>query len=189
MFYHWSIGLQPVALLLLLPNTDRLQQVEDIVGGYTWQLKKINIIYRFHKLVFHRGDSSLECFNWANENYGLWQSDLVRYNTEGKQFLSLLNLRRRDNERWAVHVPWLSHGWPSLSFLAIATFFTSGQSMNIHWLPLYCTCFVIINIIPCIKCPRGFNFWEKYPEGYFHGYKWIKRKRKKHPCHQYFKQG
>ena len=38
------------------------------------------------------------------------------------------------------HVLWLSQGWLSLSFLAIATFFTSGQSMNIHWLPLYCTC-------------------------------------------------
>jgi hypothetical protein len=33
---------------------------------------------------------------------------------------------------------------------------------------------VIINIIPNIKCPRGFNFREKNPEGYFHGFKWIK---------------
>jgi hypothetical protein len=27
---------------------------------------------------------------------------------------------------------------------------------------------------------------KKYPEGYFHGFKWIKRKGKKNPCHQYF---
>ena len=45
---------------------------------------------------------------------------------------------------------------------------------------------VIINIIPSIKCPRGFNLEKKYPEGYFHGFKWIKRIRKKHPSHQYF---
>ena len=30
------------------------------------------------------------------------------------------------------------------------------------------------------------NLVKKYLEGYFHGFKWIKRKRKKHPCHQYF---
>ena len=27
---------------------------------------------------------------------------------------------------------------------------------------------------------------KKYPEGYFHGFKWIKRKGEKNPCHQYF---
>ena len=82
-------------------------------------------------------------FQWANKNYRLWHSALVRYHTEGKQFLSLLSLTRRDNKRWAVQVPWLSQGWlqnVSLSFLTIATFFTSGQRMNIYWLPLYCTC-------------------------------------------------
>jgi hypothetical protein len=44
---------------------------------------------------------------------------------------------------------------------------------------LYCLLFfnTRIQITPSIKCPRGFNFMVL---------KWIKRKRKKHPCHQYF---
>jgi len=35
------------------------------------KLKKVKTIYRFHKLVFDRGDSSLEYFNRATQKYGL----------------------------------------------------------------------------------------------------------------------
>ena len=40
--------------LLLLPNTDRPQLVEDYVCGSTCQLQKVKIIYRCYKLVFAR---------------------------------------------------------------------------------------------------------------------------------------
>jgi hypothetical protein len=46
--------------LLLLPNTDRPQLVEDYVCGSTCQLQKVKIIYRCYKLVFARRDSP--CF-------------------------------------------------------------------------------------------------------------------------------
>lgn len=75
------------------------------------KLKKVKTIYRFHKLVFDRGDSNLECFNRATQKYGLWQSILVRYHTREKRFLCLLSLTRRDNERRGVHVPWFSQWW------------------------------------------------------------------------------
>ena len=58
--------------VLLLPNTDCLQQVEDYVGGYTWQLKRVKTIYRFYKLLFHRRDSIFECLNRVIHNNGLW---------------------------------------------------------------------------------------------------------------------
>ena len=48
-FFLWTIF-----SLLLLPNTDCLQQVEGYVRGCTRQLKKVN-----HKLVFHRRDTAL----------------------------------------------------------------------------------------------------------------------------------
>ena len=50
-------------LLLLLTNTDRHQQFEDYVKVCTRQLTKFKTIYRFHKLVSDRGDSSLECLS------------------------------------------------------------------------------------------------------------------------------
>jgi hypothetical protein len=49
--------------LLLLQNSDHLQQIDDYVRGCTWQLKIVNITYTFHILVFNRGDTSCECFN------------------------------------------------------------------------------------------------------------------------------
>ena len=55
--------------LLLLPNTDRLQHVEEYVRGCTWQLTKVKTIYMFHELVFDGEDSSLKCFNWATNTY------------------------------------------------------------------------------------------------------------------------
>jgi hypothetical protein len=63
------------------PNTDHHQQVEDVVRGCTWQLTKVKTICRFHKLVFYRGDSSLERFKLATHNYCLWQSVPVRYSS------------------------------------------------------------------------------------------------------------
>ena len=43
---------------LLLPNTDRLQQVEDYVRCCTWQLKTVITINMFHKVVFDRHQTS-----------------------------------------------------------------------------------------------------------------------------------
>ena len=63
-------------VVLLLPNTDRLQQVEDYVRGCT--LEKLKIIIRLHKLAFDRRDISFECFNRATRTYGVWQPAPVR---------------------------------------------------------------------------------------------------------------
>ena len=38
-------------LLLLLANTDRLQQVKRLCQSYTRQLKKVKTIYSFHKII------------------------------------------------------------------------------------------------------------------------------------------
>ena len=46
-----------------VPNTNHLQQVEHYVRGYTWQLKKLKLFYRFHVIVLDRWDCSFECFN------------------------------------------------------------------------------------------------------------------------------
>ena len=54
-------------------NWARLRLFKDYVRGRTWQLSKVKTIYRFHKLLFDRGDSSLQCFNWATQIYRLWQ--------------------------------------------------------------------------------------------------------------------
>jgi len=45
----------------------------------------------FHKLVFDSEDSSLECFNWSTQNYGLWQSVPVQ---EKKRSSSVLSITR-----------------------------------------------------------------------------------------------
>ena len=39
--------------------------------------KRLKSIYRFHKLAFDRGHSSLECFNRSTQNSG-FQSDIVQ---------------------------------------------------------------------------------------------------------------
>ena len=88
--------------LLLLPNTDHLQQVEDCVRGCTWQLKEVNIFYRFHELVFDRGENILDISNQATRNYRVWQWVPVRYCTMEKR-LSLLSLTMKDNERQGMH--------------------------------------------------------------------------------------
>ena len=69
-------------VVLLLPNTDRLQQ--DYVRGCTWQLKKVKTtyIYRFHELVFDWGDNSLGCFNRWTQNYELWTDRLKTMSCE-----------------------------------------------------------------------------------------------------------
>ena len=45
---------------LLLSYTDHLQQVEEYARCYIWQIKKVKTIYRFGKLVFDEGDSTIE---------------------------------------------------------------------------------------------------------------------------------
>jgi len=62
----------------------------------------------FTKLVFDRGDSNLECFNRTIYNYGV----PVTYGTRDIFFYLCWV-----NESCRVHVPWLSQGWLSLSFL------------------------------------------------------------------------
>ena len=62
-------------------------------GTYLANMQKIA------KFPFNRVDSSLECLNQVNHNYWLWQPIPVRYRTREKQFLSLLTITRRDNER------------------------------------------------------------------------------------------
>jgi hypothetical protein len=60
-------------LLLILPNTDRVQQVEDYDRGYTWQLTKAKATYHYFvlnsnkmkKKYYTLGNSSLECFKRA----------------------------------------------------------------------------------------------------------------------------
>ena len=77
-------------LLLLLQNTDLLHQVKDYVIDCTWQFKNIKTIYRFQKLIFNRGDISLESLNPATQNHWLSQPSLVRET----RFLYLLRLTR-----------------------------------------------------------------------------------------------
>jgi len=45
--------------------------VEDYVRGCTWQLKMVNSIHGFHKLVFDRGGGSFKCFNRSTHYYWL----------------------------------------------------------------------------------------------------------------------
>ena len=80
-------------------------------------------------------DSSFECFNRsrATHNYRRWQQIPVRYCTREKRFLSLLSLTRRDNERWGMHVPWLSQGWlKSVCFSNTYAFVCYSQG-RIQW--------------------------------------------------------
>ena len=68
----------------------------------TLQLKKgSNLIYRFHRLVFDRGNSSSKCFNRATQNYGLWQPVPVRYRARRKRYVprSDLDLRHLLSEK------------------------------------------------------------------------------------------
>jgi hypothetical protein len=109
---------------MTIETNDCLQQVEDYVRGHTWQLKKVKTIYRFHKLVFHRRDSSVKCFNWATKTMGgssRFQSDIV----QGKNVSGLCWVLQggiikdkkwmfRDclNDGWSLlYVPWLSQWW------------------------------------------------------------------------------
>ena len=55
--------------------------------------------------MLDRGDRILECFNRTTQNYWLLQPIPVRYRTSEKQFLFLLSLLMRDNERQGIFVP------------------------------------------------------------------------------------
>jgi hypothetical protein len=61
------------------PSIKYLQCVDDYVRCCTWQLKKTKPIYRFHRFLFDRGDSTLWCFNRATQNYWASQSVPDRY--------------------------------------------------------------------------------------------------------------
>jgi hypothetical protein len=74
-------------LLILLPNTDLLV---DYVRGCTWQLKKVETIYRFHKSVYEE----TAAFNFSMEPLktigcgSRFQSDIVG----GKMILIFVEL-------------------------------------------------------------------------------------------------
>jgi hypothetical protein len=94
-FYHILTAFNKLKIMsevvLLLLNTDRLQQVEYYGRGcststkYLTPFNKLNImskvahdnwwrsktIYRFHKSAFDRGDCSLECFDQITNMLGL----------------------------------------------------------------------------------------------------------------------
>jgi hypothetical protein len=61
--------------LILLPNTNHFQQVEDYVRVVHGNF------YRFPRFVFDIGYNSIDCFNRMTHNYGLWQPIPVRYPT------------------------------------------------------------------------------------------------------------
>ena len=90
---------------LLLPNTDRLQQVEDYVRCCTWQLKTVITINMFHKVVCDRGDIRVQRINRVTQNNCLVAVGCSQISYEGKQLLSLLRLTRRNNEEREMHVP------------------------------------------------------------------------------------
>jgi hypothetical protein len=90
---------------------EHLQQVEDNVWGFTWQLEKVKTMYRFLKIM-----SEVSHDNWKRSlqprlfhhvsteqlfNYGLCQSVLVRKRMMEKRFFSLLSLTKMDNE-WVI---------------------------------------------------------------------------------------
>ena len=88
-----SKNFKAVEAILLLPNTDRLQQFEDYVRGCTCTCN------RFHETVYDRRNKSLDCFNRETHNYVLWQSVLVKILYKGKTILVFVEwLTWRDNE-------------------------------------------------------------------------------------------
>jgi hypothetical protein len=97
---HW---MKIFIILLLLPNPDRIQQVDDYVRGCTRQLKKGKIIYSFQKLVYNvyliKETSSLNIFNRTTQ-------DTVREKSDS--CLCWVYQWSMDNERWWVLFPWLS---------------------------------------------------------------------------------
>ena len=83
------VHLQPYPFLLINPKLSSRSfycQLRSVLSRLCQSLhmtieKKVITIYRFHKLVFDRRNSSLECFNRATQNYGLWQLVPVRCRT------------------------------------------------------------------------------------------------------------
>lgn len=63
--------------LLLLPNIVSFLQIEYYVTLHM-TIEKGKTIYRVHKLVFDKGDRSLECFNRVIQNYELWQKNMMK---------------------------------------------------------------------------------------------------------------
>ena len=92
--------------VLLLPNTDHLQRVEKYI--ILSEVAFENWKRLFHKLVFDIGDNILDCFNPPSDSNAA-DSSLILF--QGKWFLSMTSLIRRDNERRGMDVPWLSQGW------------------------------------------------------------------------------
>ena len=61
---------------------------------------------------------SLECFNLATYNYGLWQPFPVRYRTRKKTFFVCLSSRtRKENKKQQVHIPRLPQESLKFDFL------------------------------------------------------------------------
>ena len=107
-----------IATLLLLPNTDRLQQLEDYVRGCTWQLTKVKSIYNFHELLFDIGESTL---NVWTQRFITVRSDIVRW-TNNNYFLcsglQCVMMKEKTRNGCAVIVSIVASVW----FFVIATF-------------------------------------------------------------------
>jgi hypothetical protein len=88
-------------LLLFLPNTDYIRQDGDYVRGCRYKWKRFKLFAGLHELVFNRGNSSLECFNWTTQNYRLRQSYPVGYRTREKLFFVFV-----ESYKWTLK--WIS---------------------------------------------------------------------------------
>lgn len=104
--------------LLLLSNTDCLQQVEDYVIDCTLQLKKVKTIYIFHELVFIEETA---VFNVSTMVAG---SSRILYEWKNILLFVKYSLAMKDNGRQmqGVHVQWLFKLCLKSSVLVIITF-------------------------------------------------------------------
>jgi phosphoglycerol transferase MdoB-like AlkP superfamily enzyme len=59
-------------------------------------LKKVKTIHRFDKLALDKGDSSLEFFNRATQNYGLWQQVLFGNRTKKKTIIVFVESYKKE---------------------------------------------------------------------------------------------
>jgi len=122
-------------------------------------------MYRFHKLIFHRGDSNIECLNRASQNYGLWLPVPVRYRT--RKFFFFFYLRwvllgwiRKDEEcmfRDSVSV--------SVSIRRRYHLLVLTRREREHLLSVLESCFEALNCLHALSLrPAGSNvlhFWRR----------------------------
>jgi hypothetical protein len=74
-------------VMILLPNTDRIQQVEDNVRGWRWVLKKVKIFTGFinKHLIEETAALKVSTEPLTTMGYG-WQPVAVRYRTRESKY-------------------------------------------------------------------------------------------------------